>query len=168
MPVSRFTAAVLIFALSLAACSKQSAEKPIETNSVDEAPAGTPAAPDDGTLVRTPSPEGARVFFITPADGDTVSNPIRIEFGIEGMNVVKAGDDRADSGHHHLLIDTELPPLDLPIPASPSHVHFGDGSTSTQITLDPGTHTLCLLLGDHLHIPHDPAIASDAITIMVE
>ncbi|MGI9237949.1 MAG: DUF4399 domain-containing protein [Woeseiaceae bacterium] len=176
MPVTRFTAAVLILAMSVTACSRQPAENPIGERPVDEdpvdttdkAPASASTASDVGGLVRIPSPGGARVFFITPADGDTVSNPITIEFGIQGMNVVKAGDDQADSGHHHLLIDTELPDLELPIPASPNHVHFGDGSTSTQITLEPGTHTLCLLLGDHRHIPHDPAIASDAITIKVE
>jgi hypothetical protein len=66
-----------------------------------------------------------------PADGANVKNPIRIEFGIAGMDVVKAGDDQPNSGHHHLLIDTDLPDLGLPIPADEHHVHFGDGSTTT-------------------------------------
>lgn len=119
-------------------------------------------------LQRTPSADGARVFFITPADGATVSNPVYVDFGIEGMAVVKAGDMQADSGHHHLLIDTGLPALDLPIPADANHIHFGDGSTSTEITLEPGEHTLQLLLGDYLHIPHEPPVASDVIRITVE
>ena len=102
------------------------------------------------------------------ASGDTVSNPITIQFGIEGMTVGKAGDDQPQSGHHHLRIDADLPALDLPLPASPNHVHFGDGSTSTEITLDIGTHSLCMLLGDHRQIPHDPPIASDVIAITVE
>ncbi len=119
-------------------------------------------------LKRTPSVEGARVFFITPSDGATLSGPVSIEFGIEGMAVVKAGNMQPQSGHHHLLIDTGLPNLDLPIPADANHIHFGDGSTSTELTLDPGQHSLQLLLGDHLHIPHQPPVVSEVITITVE
>lgn len=116
----------------------------------------------------TVSPEGASVFFITPADGDTVSNPVAIEFGIEGMVVVAAGVNDAHSGHHHLLVDTDAPDMGLPIPADANHIHFGDASTSTELTLEPGQHTLRLLLGDHLHIPHNPPIISDPITITVK
>ena len=108
------------------------------------------------------------LFFISPADGETVANPIKVEFGIEGMDVAKAGDNQPNSGHHHLLIDTGLPDLGVPIPADGRHIHFGDGSTSTEITLPPGQHTLCMLLGDHLHIPHDPPVVSESITITVE
>ena len=120
------------------------------------------------TLSRSASPDGARVFFITPASTDTLSNPISIEFGIEGMDIVKAGDQQPHSGHHHLLIDTDLPDPGLPIPADAHHGHFGDGSTTTEITLAAGEHTLQLLLGDHLHIPHDPPVVSNPITITVE
>jgi predicted small lipoprotein YifL len=144
----------------------------------DKAPEEVAAAPqpesvaetvtEAAVLPRTPSVEGARVFFITPADGATVSNPVTVEFGIEGMEVVKAGDNQPHSGHHHLLIDTGLPDLGLPIPADSQHVHFGDGSTSTEITLPPGEHTLQMLLGDHLHIPHNPPLSSAVITVTVE
>jgi len=91
-----------------------------------------------------------------------------VVFGIEGMQVVPAGENAPHSGHHHLLIDTGLPDLGLPIPKDAQHVHFGDGRTETQITLEPGQHTLQMLLGDHLHIPHDPPLVSDPITILVE
>ncbi len=117
---------------------------------------------------RTTSVEGASVFFITPEDGATLANPVSIEFGIDGMAVVKAGDNQANSGHHHLLIDTGLPNLGLPIPADERHIHFGDGSTSTEITLEPGVHTLQMLLGDHLHTPHNPPLISEVITITIE
>jgi hypothetical protein len=121
------------------------------------------------SLPRTAAPEGARVFFITPADGETVSSPVRIEFGIEGMNVVAAGVDEAHSGHHHLIVDADLPEnMGMPIPADDNYIHFGDASTSTELTLDPGQHTLKLLLGDHLHVPHDPPVTSETITITVE
>ncbi len=147
----------------LAACSNDQAED-AAAKTVKE----TPVEAVNAGLQRTPSVDGARVFFITPNDGATVSNPIRIDFGIEGMSVVKAGDMQAHSGHHHLLIDTGLPALDLPIPADANHIHFGDGSTSTEIDLEPGEHTLQLLLGDYLHIPHEPPVASDVIRITVE
>ncbi|MGI9247808.1 MAG: DUF4399 domain-containing protein [Woeseiaceae bacterium] len=165
MVPGNLTACTLALALCLCACGQKSAEEPA---AVAEPEAAGDGVAESGALSRTSSPEGARVFFITPADGATVSNPIRIEFGIEGMAVVKAGNSQPDSGHHHLLIDTELPDLGLPVPADANHVHFGDGSTSTEITLEPGQHTLCLLLGDHLHIPHDPPLMSNPITITVE
>jgi hypothetical protein len=84
------------------------------------------------------------------------------------MDVVKAGNNQPNSGHHHLLIDTGLPDLGLPIPADEHHVHFGDGSVSTRISLPTGEHKLQMLLGDHLHIPHNPALTSAQITITVE
>jgi hypothetical protein len=84
------------------------------------------------------------------------------------MDVVAAGTNAPHSGHHHLLIDTDLPDFGLPIPKDSNHVHFGDGSTETEITLESGSHTLQMILGDHLHIPHDPPLISDPITIHVE
>lgn len=163
MRLERTTYGVLLVALCFSACTRDDG---------DETVRGKPQVADDhavpATLPRTASPEGASVFFITPADGDTVSNPINIEFGINGMDVVKAGVDQPNSGHHHLLIDTDLPELGAPIPADANHVHFGDGSTTTEITLPPGKHELFLLLGDHQHIPHDPPLVSNPITITVE
>ena len=156
-------------ALLASACNQQPANHSSDPSAhhqgdSHEVTADTGPAP----MHRSLSPDGARVFFVTPADGDTVSNPVRIEFGIEGMQVVTAGNDTPDSGHHHLLIDTGLPELGLPIPADANHVHFGDGSTSTELSLEPGQHTLQLLLGDHLHVPHDPPVFSASITIRVE
>ena len=153
--------------LLAAACGREATE-PATVEEPASAEAASPAA-EPAALPRSASPEGARVFFITPADGDTVSNPVKIEFGIEGMSVVTAGTDEMHSGHHHLIIDAELPEnLGMPIPADENYIHFGDASTSTEVTLEPGRHTLQLLLGDHLHIPHDPPVTSDVITITVE
>ncbi len=161
-PLSIFVG--LTACLLAGACAKQDAGS-------DEAGAAAEAAADaqPATLrAPTPSPAGARVFFITPADGATVSSPIRIEFGIEGMSVAPAGTETEHSGHHHLLIDTGVPPLDLPIPADANHIHFGDGSTATELSLAPGEHTLQLLLADYAHFPHDPPVMSQPITISVE
>jgi hypothetical protein len=111
---------LIAFCLPLAAAC---AEKP------DEAPApAVDATQQPVALSRSASAEDARVFFISPADGDTVNNPIKVVFGTEGMTVVPAGND----------------------------------------TLEPGEHTLQLLLGDHLHIPHDPPLSSARITITVK
>lgn len=146
--------------LLLVACTEKRHDEP--------AVQAEPATEETAAIPRSASPAGATVFFISPADGATVSNPIQVEFGIAGMTVAPAGDDTPHSGHHHLLIDTGLPDLGLPIPKDDQHVHFGDGSTATEITLEPGEHTLQMLLGDHLHIPHDPPLKSDQITIYVE
>ena len=155
---------VLMLAISVSACSKDSSE-PAPAADATAAPHPKPAP---AGLPRTPAPDGARVFFVTPADGDTVSNPVTIEFGSDGVSITKAGDNQPASGHHHLIIDAELPDVSLPIPANDNYIHFGDGSSRTERTLAPGTHTLQLLLGDHLHIPHNPPIVSDVITITVE
>ncbi len=132
------------------------------------APAEPREAAETTAMPRSPASENARLFFVTPSDGDTVTNPVRVEFGLEGMTVAKAGTDKPHSGHHHLIVDADLPDLNMPIPATDNYIHFGDGSTSTEITLEPGRHTLRLLLGDHMHIPHQPPVYSEQITITVE
>lgn len=116
----------------------------------------------------TPSPEGAAVYFISPSDGDTVSSPVQVVFGLRGMGVAPAGTDKAKTGHHHLIIDTDLPALDMPVPADAKHVHFGGGQTEVVVELSPGTHTLQLLLADMNHIPHSPPVYSEKITITIK
>ena len=119
-------------------------------------------------LPRSPSAEGAELYFISPADGDTVKGPVTVRFGLRGMGVAPAGTMAEHTGHHHLVIDAPLPASGLPIPNDAQHLHFGKGQTETTLTLPPGKHTLQLLLGDHSHIPHDPVVASRVITITVE
>jgi hypothetical protein len=119
-------------------------------------------------IKRTPAPAGAQVYFVAPQDNATVSNPVTVKFGLKGMGVAPAGIAFDNTGHHHLIIDAALPGLDAPIPADANHVHFGKGQTETTIELAPGKHTLQLLLGDHLHMPHDPPVASKRITIVVK
>lgn len=154
---------LLLLSVAIAGCSRDTAAPGPD----DGASPVSGEAPATG-LPRTPAPDGARVWFVAPADGDTVTNPVVIEFGSEGVDIVAAGVDEPASGHHHLIIDAGLPDLNLPIPANEQYIHFGDGSSRTERSLPPGTHTLQLLLGDHLHVPHDPPIHSDIITITVE
>lgn len=117
---------------------------------------------------RTPAPEDARVYILSPTDGAVVSSPVRVVFGLRGMGVAPAGVDHQGAGHHHLLIDTGPPDLDSPIPSDENHRHFGGGQTEVEIELAPGEHRLQLLLADHRHIPHDPPVLSEPITITVE
>ena len=114
-------------------------------------------------------PKDASVYIITPRNGATVKNPITVRFGLKGVGVAPAGVSFPNTGHHHLLIDTDLPEnLDLPLPKTANIEHFGKGETETTITLPPGKHTLQLVLGDMNHIPHSPPLASKKITITVE
>lgn len=129
------------------------------------ATAQTPAA----ALERTASPPGAEVYIISPKDGATVHSPVRVQFGLKGMGVAPAGVKFENTGHHHLLIDTDAPTdLSAPLPATDKIVHFGKGQTETTLTtLTPGKHTLQLLLADQNHIPHNPPVISKKITITV-
>jgi hypothetical protein len=130
------------------------------------APVAFPVAAQDPAQ-RVPAPEGAAVYFISPTDGATVTSPLTVRFGMRGMGVAPAGVEQPKTGHHHLLIDAELPALDLPIPADEHHVHFGGGQTEVVLELPPGEHTLQLLVGDARHVPHDPPIVSDRVTVQV-
>ena len=119
---------------------------------------------------QTPSPQGAAVYFINLKDGDLVTSPFKVQFGLSGMGIAPVGVQNERTGHHHLLIDTKLSDEELkrPIAADAKHVHFGGGQTETTVTLPPGSHTLQLVLGDWSHIPHNPPVMSPVITIMVK
>jgi len=137
------------------------------TGKAAQAPQPQPQA-SAPAMPRSSAPADARLYFAELTDGAIVSNPIQVVFGLDGMTVVPAGTDAPASGHHHLIIDAPLPALDRPIPADANHVHFGTGSTSTTLELAAREHTLQLLLGDHLHIPHEPPVVSEKIRITVE
>jgi hypothetical protein len=117
---------------------------------------------------RTPAPHDAYVYIGWPLDGATVyGTHIKIWFGTRNFGVAPAGVAMRNTGHHHLLIDVPLPPLDQPIPNDRNHLHFGLGQTEAVIELPPGKHTLQLLMGDADHVPHDPPLMSKRITIYV-
>lgn len=117
---------------------------------------------------RTHAPEGARAYIISPQNGATVSNPVQVVFGLEGMGVAPAGVEKEKTGHHHLIIDADLPAPNEPVPSDDNYRHFGAGQTQTTVELAPGSHTLQLILGDHDHVPHDPLVVSKKITITVQ
>ena len=120
------------------------------------------------SVARTPSPPGAEVYIISPKDGARVHSPVTVVFGLKGMGVAPAGMKFDNTGHHHLLVDTD-PPSDVnaPLPVTDKILHFGKGQTEASVPLSPGKHTLQLLLGDQNHVPHNPPVVSKKITITV-
>lgn len=118
----------------------------------------------------TPSPKGAKVYIINLKDGDTVTSPFLVQFGLSGMGVAPAGVEKSNTGHHHLLIDTKLTSeqMKAPMPSDAQHKHFGGGQTEATITLPKGKHTLQLVLGDWSHVPHSPPVMSQTIAITVQ
>jgi hypothetical protein len=117
---------------------------------------------------RMASPADAQVYIISPRDGAKVSSPVTVQFGLKAMGIAPAGVKIENTGHHHLLIDSDAPTdLSQPLPASEKVVHFGKGQTETSVKLTPGKHTLQLLLGDSTHVPHNPPVIAKKITITV-
>lgn len=117
---------------------------------------------------KTPAAK-ASVAILEPANGATVPTTFTVKFGANGVDIVPAGTNQENSGHHHLLIDTEvLPDMNSPLPTTPTLIHFGKGQTETQITLEPGKHTLQLVLGNYAHIPGATPIVSKKITVTVK
>ncbi len=113
-------------------------------------------------------PPDAKVYIIWPADGQVIyGGKLWVRMGLSNAGVAPAGLNIPNTGHHHLLIDTDLPPFDQPIPNDRHHLHFGAGQTEARIELPPGKHTLQLLFADGQHMPHDPPLYSQKITIIV-
>ena len=120
-------------------------------------------------LARTPAPKNAQVYFIWPGDGAAVGQAFWLRMGLRNMGVAPKGTDIANTGHHHVLIDVDLPEnMNEPVASDRNHLHFGAGETEARIELPPGRHTLQLLLADKDHIPHDPPIYSKKITVTVK
>ena len=119
---------------------------------------------------RMAAPAGAEVYFIAPQNGAKLHSPVTIKFGLKGMGIAPAGIKFDNTGHHHLLVDTDVSEvkLDAPMPATDKIVHFGKGQTETTLTLTPGKHTLQLVFADYLHQSFDPPLTSKKITVTVE
>ncbi len=116
----------------------------------------------------TPSPKGAKVMILEPKAGAEIASPVTVKFGIEGMDIAPAGTDTPNTGHHHLIIDGKVDDMAAAIPADATHVHFGKGQTEATVELKPGKHTLQLVLGDKNHVPHNPPVTSEVISVTVK
>ena len=131
--------------------------------------AATPAGEHGVQAGQTPAAKNAYLYIGWPNDGEVIrTRRFRVWFGLRNAGVAPAGVEKANTGHHHLIIDAPLPPFDQEIPADKKHLHFGAGQSEAVIELPPGKHTLQLLMGDHQHIPHNPPIYSRKITIYVK
>jgi hypothetical protein len=119
---------------------------------------------------RMAAPAGAEVYFIAPQNGAKLHSPVTVKFGLKGLGIAPAGIKFDNTGHHHLLVDTDVSELklDAPMPATDKIVHFGKGQTETELTLAPGKHTLQLIFADYLHQSFDPPLTSKKITITVD
>jgi hypothetical protein len=100
------------------------------------------------------------VYFISPADGATVTSPVKVQFGIKGMEVRPAGDATPNTGHHHLLINLPAIPQGQTIPADPQHRHFGKGQTEAEVELPPGQYTLTMQFANGYHVSYGPEMSA--------
>jgi hypothetical protein len=119
-------------------------------------------------IPRTARPLDAKLYIISPQDGETVTSPVTVRFGLAGMGVAPAGVASPNTGHHHLIIDSPTPDADHPLPKDDKHIHYGGGQTEASIPLTPGKHTLRLVLGDKDHVIFEPPLVSQEITITVK
>ncbi len=166
----KLNALALVVCGGLAACSGVSLKQPAAA-AAGPTPevrmsASTPTLASGYTKVAAPA--GATVYFINLANGDIVSSPVLVQFGLSGLGVAPAGIEKAGTGHHHLLVDVAEIDVNNALPATDNVRHFGGGQTEMRVELTPGKHTLQLLLADHNHIPHHPVVMSARITVTVQ
>jgi len=159
-----------IFALLFAAACPAPPATPDAAPPVDPAAAAAPADPHAGhdmtggmafTALAT-----AKVRFVEPVDGATLSSPVKVVFAVEGATVAPAGALVAGTGHHHVIIDGAATPEGTAVPADDTHIHFGKGQTEAEIPLSPGKHTLTLQFADGMHRSYGPS-ASQTISVVV-
>lgn len=155
----------LILTFSMASVASGAGAQTLAGGAGADTLAGASSSPG---LPRTAAPAGARVYIISPEDGQVIKGDVTVRFGLSGMGVAPAGTAAEGTGHHHLIIDSPLPALDQPLPKDETHLHFGKGQTEVVLKLAPGKHTLQLILGDANHIPHVPPVVSGKVTITVK
>ncbi|HKY89985.1 MAG TPA: DUF4399 domain-containing protein [Nevskiaceae bacterium] len=158
--------ALLAVALVAAAGTAQAADSTQTWKDMAKQQANTKIA--EKLNLPTAAPADAKVYFIAPADGATVTSPVKVQFGLTGMGIAPAGMQFENTGHHHLLIDAPTVDFTVPLPTTEQIVHFGKGQTETAVTLKPGTHKLQLVFGDWKHQPFAPALQSETITVTVK
>ncbi len=155
-------------ALAVAACSKSQDQAAPEAAAAPAVPPPHPTAPTLSGVGRQKAPDGTTVSFDGIKSGDTVTSPFRVGFAVTVAKIAPAGTPDPGTGHFHLIIDSPLPPQNAPLPASDTVKHYGKGQTEDTLTLPPGQHTLQIELADGTHVPFDPPVVSDVITVTVK
>ncbi len=159
--MSKMTASSMVLTATFAVISSAMAQ-----NAPPPALPAASAAP--AAMTRSAAPKGARIRFTGIKDGDTVTSPFKVGFAADGIRVAPAGTAEPGTGHFHLLIDTDLPPQDAPLPANDHVKHFGKGQLETEATLPAGKHTLQLEMTDGNHLPFQPPLLSPKINVTVK
>ena len=113
--------------------------------------------------------QGPSVQIVQPADGATVGSSVLVMLEVSGLTIAPAGTMDPGTGHHHLVVDTDLPAAGAPIPSTPNvHIHMGQAQTEYEITgLAPGEHTVIAVVGDGAHMPLMPTVA-DTVRFVVQ
>ena len=172
MSKTRTLVLLLSTTLAVAACSQKSADQAAPAAAPATPPpaasVAAPAAPAVSAIPRQKAPDGTAVSFVGIKAGDTVSSPFKVGFAVTGAKLAPAGTTDAGTGHFHLIIDSALPPQDAPLPANANVKHYGKAQTEDTLTLPPGQHTLQIEFADGLHVPFDPPVVSDLITVTVK
>jgi Domain of unknown function (DUF4399) len=164
--VVAFAAAALLTACEQVPMQAPAASAPAPATAAVRMSASTPTLA--GGYKKVAAPAGAMAYFVHLKNGDVVTSPLLVQFGLRGVGVAPAGIEKEATGHHHLLVDVAEIDVNAPLPTTDNVRHFGGGQTETRIELKPGTHTLQLLLADHNHIPHHPVVISERITVTVK
>ena len=157
---------VALISVAFVACNNttETQEEAVEENNHEhDHGAMTEEASADALYV----PANARVYFANLKDGETVSSPFIVQFGIEGMEVRAAGEIIKGTGHHHIIIDDAATDSGTIVPADDTHIHFGGGQTETELTLAPGTHTLTLQFANGIHQSFGPQMSA-TISVIVK
>lgn len=157
--------ATIWMTMFLMACGGAEPEPtPEPTPEPAEAPAKAPKAKTKGKA-KADAPQ-AKVFFSEPKDGAEVTSPVKLVFGVEGMEVRPAGELHENTGHHHVIIGPAGIAEGEAVPKDEKHIHFGKGQTEAEIELPPGEHKLTMQFADGNHMSYGEVMA-ETITITV-
>lgn len=150
----------LLSLLALAACGEAPAPAP------EAAPAAPAPQPEAAPAPMEAAPAGSKISFTEPADGATVTSPVKVVMAVEGLAVNPAGEIKSGTGHHHLIVDGQGLALGEIVPKDATHIHFGDGRAESTVELTPGSHTLTLQFADGMHRSYGPELSA-TITVTV-
>jgi hypothetical protein len=112
--------------------------------------------PTDVPTMESPTAPAASVSFASPEDGAEVSSPLKVQMAAEGVAIEPAAQGvKPNSGHFHIMIDTDCVEAGQVIPNDATHLHYGMAQKEADLMLTPGEHALCLQVADANHTAMD-------------